>query len=247
MRWMPLLLTVGVIFVNGWTDAPNAVATCIATRAMPPRTAIALSAAGNFLGVFCMTKFNAAVAFTIRDLVDFGDDPRLASAALCAALFAIILWAVIAWCFGIPTSESHALIAGLTGAAVALSGWHGAVRPEAWRKVIYGLVVSVVLGLLLGVFITRLVEHLFRQCDRQRTDRFFRRSQILGSFLMSFMHGAQDGQKFMGVFMLGIFLVNGQADVNSRDSSVTVGIDRYGNAVQKKDLRQSGSPFGIIY
>ena len=211
-----LLLTVGVIFVNGWTDAPNAVATCIATRAIPPRAAITLSAVGNFLGVFCMTKINAAVAFTIRDLADFGNKPSLAAAALCAALFAIILWAVAAWCFGIPTSESHALIAGLTGAAVALRGWRGTVQVGAWLKVLYGLGASVFLGAALGFLCTRLVERLFQRYDRRKTDCFFRHSQILGSFMMSFMHGAQDGQKFLGILLLGI-------TIGSGGSAVTLG------------------------
>ena len=125
-----VLLTLGVIMVNGWTDAPNAIATCISTRSMPPRAAIAMAAVFNFFGVLVMTLLNATVAQTIYNMVDFGSNAGDATIALCAGMFAIVLWATIAWWFGIPTSESHALIAGISGAAVAIqngfSGINGA-------------------------------------------------------------------------------------------------------------------------
>ncbi|MGE5613128.1 MAG: inorganic phosphate transporter, partial [Bacillota bacterium] len=107
------LLTLGVIMVNGWTDAPNAIATCISTRSIAPRPAIIMASVFNFLGVFVMTLFNSMVAKTIYNMVDFRGDAHDALIALCAALIAIVLWATAAWWFGIPTSESHALIAGV--------------------------------------------------------------------------------------------------------------------------------------
>ena len=100
-----VLLTLGVIFVNGWTDAPNAIATCVSTRSMSPRAAILMAAVFNFLGVLVMTLINNTVAQTIYNMVDFGGDSHEALVALCAALFAIVTWAVAAWYFGIPTSE----------------------------------------------------------------------------------------------------------------------------------------------
>ena len=115
-----VLLTSGVILVNGWTDAPNAIATCVSTRSIGPRAAIIMAAIFNFLGVFVMTMINASVAATVYNMVDFGGNTQEALVALCAALFAIVLWATLAWVFGIPTSESHALIAGLTGSAIAM-------------------------------------------------------------------------------------------------------------------------------
>ncbi|MBQ7879801.1 MAG: inorganic phosphate transporter, partial [Clostridia bacterium] len=121
-------LTLGVILVNGWTDAPNAIATCVVTRCMKPKAAILMAAVFNFLGVFIMTLINATVAETITKMVNFGSDPDQAIVALSAALFAIVLWATLAWLFGIPTSESHALIAGLTGSAIALHGGFGGVN-----------------------------------------------------------------------------------------------------------------------
>ncbi len=206
-----VLLTLGVIFVNGWTDAPNAIATCVATRAMPPRAAVFMSAVFNFLGVFVMTLINATVATTIQKMVDFNGNSEEAITALCAALFAIIVWATLAWYFGIPTSESHALIAGLSGAAIAFHGNFNGINGSEWVKVLYGLVLATVLGFCSGFLFTKLTEAIFRKTDRRKTTGFFRGAQIFGGAAMSFMHGAQDGQKFMGVMILSVFLANGQA------------------------------------
>ena len=207
-------LTLGVILVNGWTDAPNAIATCVVTRCLSPRLAILMAAVFNFLGVFIMSMVNATVAQTITKMVDFGTNSREAIVALSAALFAIVLWAILAWVFGIPTSESHALIAGLTGGAIALHGGLQGVNGSEWVKVIYGLVISVFLGFILGFIVCRIVVMVFRNIQRNKTEKFFRGAQIGGAAAMSFMHGAQDGQMFMGVILLSILLVNGQSAEN---------------------------------
>lgn len=212
MLILTVLLTLGVIFVNGWTDAPNAIATCVSTRSMGPRAAILMAAACNFLGVLVMTLINASVAQTIYHMVDFQGNPHEASVALCAALFAIVLWAVAAWYFGIPTSESHALIAGLSGAAIALHGGLGGINGGEWVKVLYGLALSTFLGFAFGWVAAKLTALLCRGMDRRKTTRFFQGAQIGGAAAMAFMHGAQDGQKFMGVFMLGVFLASGNAE-----------------------------------
>lgn len=211
---MAVVLTLGVILVNGWTDAPNAIATCVVTRCLSPRLAILMAAVFNFLGVFIMSLVNATVAQTITKMVDFGTNSHEAIVALSAALFAIVLWAILAWVFGIPTSESHALIAGLTGGAIALHGGLSGVNGAEWVKVIYGLVISVILGFLLGFVICKIVVIIFRNIQRNKTETFFRFAQIGGAAAMSFMHGAQDGQKFMGVILLSILLINGQSADN---------------------------------
>ena len=205
-----IALVLGVVFVNGWTDAPNAIATVISTRAMNPRAAIIMAAFFDFLGVLVMTLITPTVAQTIYKMVDFGGDTHDALVALCAALFAIVLWAVSAWWFGIPTSESHALIAGLTGAAIAMHGGLSGVNGGEWVKVLYGLVLSTFLGFALGYLVVKGIEAIFRGVDRRRTTVLFRRAQIGGAAAMAFMHGAQDGQKFMGVFLLGMALAQGQ-------------------------------------
>lgn len=209
------ILTLGVILVNGWTDAPNAIATCVSTRSIRPRPAILMAAVMNFLGVFVMTQINATVAMTIYNMVDFGGNTHEALVALCAALVAIVLWAVAAWWFGIPTSESHALIAGLSGAAISVHNSMDGINGSEWIKVIYGLVFSTILGFVMGFIAVRSIELICRRMDRRKTLGFFGKAQIAGGAAMAFMHGAQDGQKFMGVFMLGIFLAKGNAEATS--------------------------------
>ena len=204
-----VVLTLGVILVNSWTDAPNAIATCVVTRCMSARAAIFMAAVFNFLGVFAMSIISDSVAEKITKMVDFGSDYKIASIALSASLFAIVLWAVLAWLFGIPTSESHALIAGLTGSAIAVSGSFSAVNGGEWISVVIGIGVSVALGFGLGWGICRLVKVAFRKVERKYTEKIFRVSQICGAAGMSFMHGAQDGLKFMGVLILAVFFANG--------------------------------------
>lgn len=215
MLLVTTVLTLAVVLVNGWTDAPNAIATCVSTRSISARSAILMAAVFNFLGVFIMTLINANVAQTIYKMVDFGGNSREALVALCAALFAIVIWATAAWYFGIPTSESHALIAGISGAAIALHNGLRGINGSEWIKVLYGLGLSTFLGFTLGWIVVKSVEIIFRSMTRRRANEFFRNAQVLSGAAMAFMHGAQDGQKFMGVFMLGIFLAGGQADVTS--------------------------------
>lgn len=209
------ILILGVILVNGWTDAPNAIATCVSTRCLSPKKSIIMAAIFNFLGVFTMTLINSTVAETIYNIVDFGNDANESLIALCAALIAIVTWAVLAWFFGIPTSESHALIAGLSGSAIAIQGGISGINGNEWIKVIYGLIMSTILGFGLGFIITRIIEFICKNIDRRKTTKFFKNTQILGGAAMAFMHGAQDGQKFMGVFLLGISLASGITKVNT--------------------------------
>ena len=129
------ILTLAVIMVNGWTDAPNAIATCVSTRSISARSAIVMAAIFNFLGVFVMTMINSNVAQTIYNMVDFGGNSKDALVALCASLFAIVTWATAAWWFGIPASESHALIAGISGAAVAFHNGLSRINGSEWVNV----------------------------------------------------------------------------------------------------------------
>ncbi len=219
---LAVVLTLGVILVNGWTDAPNAIATCVVTRCMPVRGAILMAAGFNFLGVFVMSVINSSVAEKITKMVDFGEDYDIAVIALSASLFAIVLWATLAWVFGIPTSESHALIAGLTGSAMAVSNGLDGVNGDEWISVLIGIVVSVTLGFGLGWLVCKGVTILFRKVERRKTEIGFRWAQIFGAACMSFMHGAQDGQKFMGVIILAVFFANkadpaGMSNINATE------------------------------
>ncbi|MFR3288913.1 MAG: anion permease [Lachnospiraceae bacterium] len=203
MLMVSTVLTLGVILVNGWTDAPNAIATCVSTRAISARKAIVMAAVFNFLGVLVMTAVNASVAMTIYNMVDFGGNAHISLVALCAAMAAIVIWATAAWYFGIPTSESHALIAGISGAAVAIQNSFSGINGAEWMKVIYGILLSTVLGFAFGFAVSKLTLLCTRHCNRIRANRFFSGAQVAGGAAMAFMHGAQDGQKFMAIFLLG--------------------------------------------
>lgn len=208
------LLNIGVIVVNGATDAPNAIATVVGTRCMSPTAAIIMAAVCNFFGLLIITLISSEVAHTIYKMVDFGGDARLALIAVMAAMVAIIVWGVSAWYFGLPTSQSHSLIAGLTGAAIALQGGLSGINGAEWMKVVYGILLSTFLGFGMGWVTAKLVARLFRNFDRKKSDHIFRWAQIVAGAGVAFMHGAQDGQKFMGIFVLAITLATGvgQAD-----------------------------------
>ena len=196
-------LVLAAVLVNGWTDAPNAIATAVAAGVLPFRRAAVLAAVCNLLGVAVMTAANAAVARTLYDMAEFGGDRTAALSALCAALCAIVLWAVLAWRFGVPTSESHALMAALAGAALALPGGAANLRAGAWWRMLLGMVLSLALGYLAGGLCRRLLERL--RCPLP----LCRRGQLVGAGAMAFLHGAQDGQKFLGVFLLAVSLAGG--------------------------------------
>jgi PiT family inorganic phosphate transporter len=189
------------IFVNGWTDAPNAITTVISTRVLSPKAAIGLAAVFNLLGVLLS---GSAVANTISGMIKIapGNDALI---TLAAAQISIVVWAVGAWRFGIPTSESHALIAGLTGAALATGGI-SIVSWEAWQKVLMGLLIASVIGFVSGWFVTLGVAKAVGRTNRKKVNKFFSFGQIVSASAMAFSHGAQDGQKFLGVFIFAMYL-----------------------------------------
>lgn len=198
-----VILTLGVILVNGWTDAPNAIASPVVTRAIAPGVAVIMAAVMNFLGVTLMTSVSFEVAKTVYNIAPFGND-KDARTALCAAMVSIVLWAVLAFKFGIPTSESHALVAGVTGAFVALNKSFSGLGADEWKKVVVGLIFSTFFGFIGGFIICRVVTKLFSSFKRKPLNKAFDCCQIFSSAATAFLHGAQDGQKFIGVFLLCI-------------------------------------------
>lgn len=188
-----LLLLFAVVLVNGWTDAPNAIATPVAVGVLSFPAAVALAALCNLLGVVTSAAVSQEVARTLYSIADFGED---ALTALAAALAATVLWGVLAWRFGIPTSESHGLIAGLTGAALALGA--DRLRLGPLLRVGIGMLLSLILGWGMGSTLRRLLP--------RKADTLYKNGQILGAALTAFFHGAQDGQKFLGVLALVLTL-----------------------------------------
>jgi len=196
-----LLLVCASIFVNGWTDSPNAIATVVSTRVIKPKPAIAMAAVCNFLGVFLM---GSAVAKTTASMVMIGTGQE-ALITLGAAQLSIVLWSTSAWKFGIPTSESHALIAGLMGAGISLNGV-SALNWSSVVKVFWGLAISSVVGFVLGYAATKGIELTCANVNRRKANRFFSFGQMVSAALMAFSHGAQDGQKFVGVLGLALMV-----------------------------------------
>jgi len=184
------------MFVNGWTDAPNSIATVVATGVLPFRKAAFLAALWELSGVLTFSLLSPTVAETVFSMVDLGPDPASALIALQAALLAVVSWAAAAWFFGIPTSESHALLAGLTGAALALHGGLQGVNPAAWVRVLIGLFLSTLCGWATGRRFSA------RSKSWSLSHRTVQRGQLLCSFASAFLHGAQDGQKFIAIFLL---------------------------------------------
>ena len=198
------LLTFSVALVNGWTDAPSAIAGCVCTRTLSPKSALLLAAVCNFSGAVIMAVFKPKVAQTLYGIADFGSDPRSSLISLCCALIAVILWATVACFFGLPTSESHALISGVSGAAFASNMSLSAFRVDEWRSVGIGLLISTVPVVIFAYFLYFMTSRLFSDQDRRGTMRYFKRVQFLSAGSSAFLHGAQDSQKFIGVYMLGL-------------------------------------------
>jgi len=194
-----LLLILGAEFVNGWTDSPNAIATVVGTRSLTPLQAVIMAAVLNLLGVLSGTKVAATIGKGIVDasVIDL--------TTVAGAMVSIIIWSSLAAMWGIPTSESHALVAGLAGAGLATAGAN-ALLWEGWRKVLLGLFFSSVLGGLGGFILMVGVYWAFRKATPAKVKGKFRVLQIISSGLMAFAHGSNDGQKFMGVFTLTLVI-----------------------------------------
>jgi len=195
-----LLLVLAAEFVNGWTDAPNAIATVISTRVLSPQMAVIMASVLNILGALVT---GTAVATTIgTGIVKPG---VIGLPVIAAAMLTIIIWSAIAWFYGIPTSESHELIAGLTGAGLAAAG-PSVLLWEGWSKVLIGLGFSTMLGFLFSIVIMTVLNWSLRRVNLSTIRGTFSKLQIVSAAFMAFSHGSNDGQKFMGVFSLALVL-----------------------------------------
>lgn len=198
------MLIVGVIFVNGWTDAPNAITASVSTGALKMREAVVLAAFFNFLGALVMGLVNTSVMNSVGNITMLvGADGR-AIPLLCSALVSIIIWAIVAWSFGIPTSESHALISGILGAALAIGA---KITPEALKALklaAVGLLISLPIGGALGWLFGWITGNISLNMTAGKRTQMFQMGQKIGASAMAFMHGAQDSQKFAGVFLAAV-------------------------------------------
>ncbi len=186
-------------FTNGFHDAANSIATVVSTRVLSPRYAVIWAAIFNFVA---FAVFGTRVAKTIGgDLVRIDlirQDLRLY--VLCAGLMGAIIWNLITWYLGLPTSSSHALVGGYAGAAIAAyQGFSGLLKPEGWIKTLIFIVASPVIGFILGFLIMLAVYWIFHRWTPAQVDKTFRRGQLFSAAAYSLGHGGNDAQKTMGI------------------------------------------------
>jgi inorganic phosphate transporter, PiT family len=195
MLLVAALILVALIFdyINGFHDAANSIATVVSTRVLSPGKAVIWAAFFNFVAAF---TFGTAVAKTVGSgMVDIS---IVTFAVIFAGLIGAIVWDLITWYYGLPTSSSHALVGGYAGAAVAKAGF-GAIIPSGWTKTLIFIVLSPLIGLLLGLLIMTAIFWIFRGFPPSRVDRWFRRLQLVSAAAFSLNHGANDAQKTMGI------------------------------------------------
>ena len=183
-------------FINGFHDSANSIATIVGTRVLSPLAAVIWAATFNFLALF-VTGTKVAQAFG-NGFIDVRIvDPNV----ILAALLGAIIWNLITWWFGIPSSSSHALIGGYAGAAVAKSGWVAILWGPKWVETLSAIVISPAFGMLVGFLLMTMVYFVFQKASYQGTKGFFRIAQLSSSALLSLAHGGNDAQKTMGIIV----------------------------------------------
>ncbi|GLE52794.1 inorganic phosphate transporter [Mycobacterium montefiorense] len=185
-------------FTNGFHDTANAMATSIASGALKPKTAVALSAVLNLIGAFLSTTVAATIA---KGLID---SSVVTLELVFAGLVGGVVWNLLTWLLGIPSSSSHALIGGIVGATIAAVGAHGVIWQGVMSKAIIPAVVSVFVALFVGAIATWAVFRITRGLQKERTEAGFRRGQIGSASLVSLAHGTNDAQKTMGIIFLAL-------------------------------------------
>ena len=180
-------------FINGFHDSANSIATIVGTRVLSPVAAVAWAAVFNFAAILGGTAVAKAVATGFVDPAIV--DPNLMFAALLGA----IIWNLITWWYGIPSSSSHALIGGLAGAALAKAGALGITFGRKWIETISAIALSPMIGAMMGFLLMIVVYNAFQRATPRRVDRIFRPGQLLSSALLSLAHGSNDAQKTMGI------------------------------------------------
>jgi len=198
-----VVLGLSVVFdyINGFHDTANAIATSVSTRALKPEYAILMSATANFLGALTGT----AVAITIASGLATIPDGPAGQIIVAAALVGAIIWNLLTWRLGIPSSSSHALIGGLLGATIVAEGVDAVIWSGVVDKVLIPLVLSPVLGIAIGFLFMVVLLNLFRRAHPQKINSRFRRLQVGSAAFMAFSHGSNDAQKTMGIMTIALY------------------------------------------
>lgn len=208
MPYITFIAIVVLIFVNGFTDAPNAITTVVSTKVLPFKKAARLSAIFNLIGIFIMCIISFKVANGISSIVTLTGG-KIGLIAVFSSMVSCIIFSVIASICGIPTSETHGLIAGLTGSAIVIGNIHQ-VNIIEWLNVILGLFWSI-LGCLIVIKIVSVFKNRLYKMDLSK----IRVYQKWSSYGLSFMHGAQDGQKFIGIVILYLSIIKGSYQIST--------------------------------
>jgi PiT family inorganic phosphate transporter len=190
-----VLIVVALIFdfINGFHDAANSIATVVSTRVLTPGKAVVWAAFFNFIAAF---TFGTAVAQTVGSgLVDIS---IVSFTVIFAGLMGAIIWDLITWYYGLPTSSSHALIGGYAGAAITKAGW-SAIIVAGWTKTLIFIVLAPLIGMALGFLLMVIILWTFRSASPGRVDHWFRRLQLVSAAAYSLGHGGNDAQKTMGI------------------------------------------------
>jgi PiT family inorganic phosphate transporter len=186
-------------YINGFHDAANSIATVVSTRVLSPGKAVVWAAFFNFAAVFV---FGTAVAKTMgAGMIDLA---TVTGAVILGGLFGAIVWDLITWYYGLPTSSSHALIGGYAGAGLAKAG-PPAILVAGWTKTIIFIVLAPLIGLLLGLLFMTIILWVCRKTAPTRVDQLFRRLQLVSAALYSLGHGSNDAQKTMGIIAGALF------------------------------------------
>ncbi len=195
-----IVLALGFDFINGFHDTANSIATSVSTRVLSPRQAILMSAVLNFVGALTSSK----VAHTITNGLVDGDMIK-GQYVIIATIIAAIIWDLVTWYVGIPSSSSHALIGALVGSAIAYSGGISIVKWQGvWEKVVLPLVTSPFIGFAIGFLFMSLLYRLLRNLTPRFINRWFSKLQILSAAFMAYSHGNNDAQKSMGIITLAL-------------------------------------------
>ena len=187
-------------YINGFHDTANAIATSVSTRALRPEHAILMSATANFVGALTGTAVAKTISSGLADTPAGADGQTIVAAALVGA----IVWNLVTWRLGIPSSSSHALIGGLLGAVIASIGAQAIKVDGVIGKVIVPLVLSPILGIAIGFAAMVVILNVFRRANPRRINERFRRLQIVSAAFMAFSHGSNDAQKTMGIMTLAL-------------------------------------------
>ncbi|WP_102692856.1 inorganic phosphate transporter [Rummeliibacillus pycnus] len=192
-------------FINGFHDTANAIATSVSTRALPPKAAVILAATMNFIGAITFTGVAKAITKDIVDPFALSNG----SVVILAGLIAAIIWNLITWYYGIPSSSSHAIIGAIAGSAIAAAGF-GILNYSGFIKILEALLLSPFIAIVAGFLMMSLFKVLFRKANLYKTNKGIRLLQICTAAIQSFTHGTNDAQKAMGIMTMALIAAGWQ-------------------------------------